>query len=121
MRREAAGAADDRAGELARRAAQAGTEAGQRHGVGVEEDDDVARRGVPAAVARAAGVADARPLHHARAVRARDLGGAIGRAVVDDDDLVGPLGIGGERLEHRAQRSLGVERRDHHAEKRLHE
>ena len=115
VRREAAGAADDRARELARGAADALAEAGQRHGVGVEEDDDVAARRVPAAVAGAAGVADAAALHDARAVRAGDLGREVGRAVVDDDHLVGPLRVVRERVEHRAQRALGIERGDHHA------
>ncbi len=115
VRREAPGTADDGAGKLARGAAQAGAEARQRHGIGVEEDDDVATGGVPAAVARASGVADTRPLHHARAVRAGDRGRAVRRAIVDDDHLVGALGVGEERPEHRAERPLGVERRDHHA------
>ena len=70
VRREAPGAADDRARELARGAAHAGAEAGQRHGVGVEEDDDVAARPRPSRGCARRPRSRRSPLHHARAVRA---------------------------------------------------
>ena len=60
LRRERSRAAHDRAGELLERAREPGRPARRRHGVGVEEDDDVAGRGFPAAVARPAG--EERPL-----------------------------------------------------------
>jgi len=73
----------------------------------------------PALIWRGAGVAGARDLvhrleHHAGARRTRDLGGAVGRVVVADDQLC--VVEGGHRFADRGQRAgeqrLLVERRN---------
>ncbi len=56
--------------------------------VGVEVDDPVAGRGVDRDVARVGERAVPREVHDLRAERLGDLDGAVGRAGVDDDDLV---------------------------------
>ncbi len=57
--------------------------------VGVEAEDPVVAAFHERAVAQIA-EAVKRDLHHARAKPLRDLGGAVGRAGIGDDHLVGP-------------------------------
>ena len=82
--------------------------------VGVEEDEDVGARRVRAAggdAAQAGGAVAAMRLgDHLGAAGARQLDGAIARAVVDDDD--GAHAGGAQIGEHAGQRLLLVERGD---------
>ena len=62
--------------------------------VGVEVDDPVARRGLEGDVARRGEIAGPLGLHDRGAERPGDLDRAVGRAGVDDDDLVEVAGDG---------------------------
>jgi len=100
-------AADGAAAQRVERGAQRG----DRHdGVGINEDQRVARGN------RRAGVASARNLaepnrYDPRTLRASHLRGAVGRSIVDDDQLVRLTGLargGVKRLERRSQESFLV-------------
>jgi hypothetical protein len=92
-----------------------GDHPGRDDRVGVDEKQALAPRG-PAAGVSAGGDLPAVDAHHGRVVLAGDLGRGVGRSVVDDDDLVGPPGRAGRRVDrpHRAAaaRLLVVGRND---------
>jgi hypothetical protein len=90
-----------------------------RIGIGVDEHQPLAARLRGAGIARASDLVH-RLEHYRRARRARDLGGAIGRVVVADDELGAPAGFL-ERRERRpdsseraGEQALFVERRHDH-------
>ena len=98
--------------ELLERAREPRPPSRSRDRVGVQEDDDRARRLVPAGVARAAREPGRVVADDARSGGLRDGARAVGGAVVHDDDLGGSRLLRAERLDDSADRALGVERGD---------
>ena len=85
--------------------------------VGVEERDPLAVRLRDSAVARRAGAGVGLPHQsHAFAEQIFDARhAAVGRTVVNDDDLVGAVGLGERGFERGADEACLVVERDHHA------